>query len=128
MPDTLCIADLADGRRALCYLNQEAGAAQLVLILRPEDMKPRRIQPRPPGQPVLVYRVYGEGGELLGECTAPVVLQIPPPPPKPRITPEDLFRMAKEPIAPKLETRQEKLLRDIENLQRGNDPEAPATT
>lgn len=131
MPDTLCIAELADGRRALCYINPEEGKAQLVLVLRPEDLKPQPWKLRDDIDRAVRQRVVPVSAlpqalqeAILGEIASARPLPIPPPPPKPRITPEDLLRRAQEAKQDEPQTREEKTLDDIERLRRGDQPEA----
>lgn len=124
----LCIADLKDGRRALCYLDQATGHGELVAILRPEDLgQPAPRAPRPPGQPDQLFRIYKDG-ELVAEVLNPQALRLPPPLPAPRITPLDLLRLAQEIEPEEPGTRQDQILRRIEDQLRGEGPEGtPAT-
>lgn len=117
MPETLCIAELEDGRRALCYINPDAQTAELVLILRPEDINPRQQFPSysrfiPPDVKLCVDKT---------EVTDARPMRIPPRPQPPRITTDDLLRMAKGHAEDAPRTAEEQILKDLEDLQGGGD-------
>jgi hypothetical protein len=122
MPDALCIADLQDGRRALAYINKEAGTAQLVLVLRPDDLIPKSMR-IPAAPPIPVVDLIT--GQVIGHFTSARDLPIPPPPPAPRITVDDLLQRGAQLQPNETVSPEDQILRDIENL-RGGDPEAPA--
>lgn len=127
MTDTLCIAELADGRRALCYANPEERTADVLCILRQEDMDrafklgPRRFREpeRYRANPAPMLRI---AGPVDVEAIQGVI--IPTPPPKRRITVEDLLTMEQTPTTDPA-TREEQILRDLERLTRGDEPEHP---
>jgi len=127
MPETLCIAELQDGKRALAYINREAMTAQLVLVLRPEDLIPKsiRIPDRTPRmEPIPIVDL--DSGRIVGWLQDPQDLPIPPRLPEPRITVDDLLNRGSQ-IAPheKLSPEDE-ILRDINRLRDDDGPEAPS--
>lgn len=137
---TLCIAELADGRSALAYIDAVGMVAELVCILRPEDLLTYHANRDGVNQALakrgpLTVKVDIEGltdwAKLMIEkhgnaATNLIVgaqpLDIPRPRPKPRISVDDLLNMGKDQKPEPPKTPQEKLLDDIERLQRGDDP------
>lgn len=119
MPETLCIADLQDGRRALAYINKEARTAQLVLVLRPDDLVPKSMRiPSAPPIPVVDIST----GQVIGHFTSARDLPIPPPPPAPRITADDLIQRGAQLTPGQPITPEDQLLKDILDL-RDDDPD-----
>lgn len=132
MTATLCIAEIKDGRRALCYIDTEAQTGQVVLILDPEAEQRQAIHDR--------HRIDREisnlhvvpldaiplelQAEILGAITTAAPLHIPKPPRPKALTAEDLIRRHQE-QKPKEEpqTIEQQILDDIERLQRGDDPQ-----
>lgn len=127
MPETLCIAELADGRRALAYINPETREGRLVLVLRPEDLIPRSMrihaQETPPGLPVIDMITGVEIGRFISARDLP----IPTPPPPPRITADDLIQRGAQLAPGQPTTPEEDIIRDIQRLA-DDDPEAPSFT
>jgi hypothetical protein len=64
-------------------------------------------------------------GQVIGHFTSARDLPIPPPPPAPRITVDDLLQRGAQLQPNETVSPEDQILRDIENL-RGGDPEAPA--
>lgn len=114
MPETLCIAELKDGRRALCYIDADQGKAEIVLVLRPEDVERK---------PFTSARREAEHIQrMIREQRAPAITDaqpIPiPEPPKRRLTAADLLAMRGTQDEPT--TREEQILRDLDRLERGD--------
>ncbi len=126
MPETLCIAELQDGRRALVYINKEARSAQLVLVLRPDDLIPKSMRMDKGATPDPIPVVDMMTGQIIGHFTSARDLPIPPPPPAPRITADDLIQRGAQLAPGQPITPEDQLLKDILDL-RDDDPEAPAT-
>jgi len=128
MPETLCIAELQDGRRALAYIDREHQTAQLVLVLRPDDLIPKsmRVQAPPPQFKMVPVPVVDiETGRIVGWVHDFQELPIPPRLPEPRITVDDLLNRGAQ-IAPSENlSPEDQILRDINHL-RDDDSEAPA--
>ena len=127
MPETLCIAELQDGRRALAYINPEARTAQLVLVLRPDDLVPKSMRmkepPIPRREPIPVVDI--ETGRIVGWVTDPQALNIPPRLPEPRITVDDLVERGRQITPSEIISPEDQLLKDILDL-RDDEPEAPS--
>ena len=120
MPETLCIAELQDGRRALVYSNPEENLARLVLILRPEDMEPKpyqRAQTTFPPRPIPLFD--RETGLLVGFVVQETGINIPPKK-EPRITTDDLLSGAQNLEKP-AESHEDQILREIREIT-GEDP------
>ena len=127
MPETLCIAELEDGRRALAYINKEARTAQLVLVLRPDDLIPKSMRVKEPQvprrEPIPVIDL--DSGRIMGWLTDPQDLSIPPRLPEPRITVDDLVQRGAQIAPSETISPEDQILNDINRL-RDDDPEAPS--
>lgn len=122
---TLSIAELADGRRALAYLDPDGGFGKILCILQPHDLEAykwrseRQALAKPYRYHIAAMGPDGPIGSVIDVTTAQP-LPIPPKPQPKRITPEDLLKMAREredtpPAPPK--DRKDELLRRIDDLR-----------
>jgi hypothetical protein len=125
VPDALCIAELQDGRRALARINPVDRTAELVLVLHPDDLIPRSMRLDPPARRQPIDVVHPVTGEVVGLFIEAQPLRIPPPPPAPRITADDLIQRGAQLAPGQPITPEDQLLKDILDL-RDDDPEAPA--
>lgn len=123
MADTLCIAELADGRRALAYMNPDGATAQLVLVLRDEDLIPRSMR-LAPAEPAPV--MDSGTGLVIGEAIGGQRLQIPPKPPAPRITADDLVQRGRQLASGEAVSPEDQILRDIQGMADDGDAATPA--
>lgn len=126
MSETLCIAELQDGRRALAYINQAAKTAQLVLVLRPDDLVPKSMRMKEPEiprkEPIPIVDI--DNGKVVGWVVDPQVLNLPPRMPEPRITVDDLLTRGAQLAPSENISPEDQIIRDIQAM--GDDPEAPA--
>lgn len=124
MPETLCIAELDDGRRVLAYVDAQANTGQIVLVLRPEDFEPK-------GRPYRLQDTHtrtvikDQAGNPVGIAWSRKPLPIPAPPPAPRITADDLIQRGAQLAPGQPVTPEDQLLKDILDL-RDDEPEAPS--
>lgn len=123
--NSLCIADLMDGRRAL--IRTGADRCEVVTVLSEADMKPQPWYSNTTSEACQGLAVF-DGERFLGFIQTTQPLQIPPPPPKRRITADDLIKRAKDADQtagrPQL-TPEEQSIQSIKRLL-GDDPEAPS--
>ena len=121
--NALCIADLMDGRRALIRTGSDR--CEVVTILSESDMKPKPWWYANITTDACEGLAVFEGDRFVGFIQTTQPLQIPPPPPKRRITAEDLIQRAREADQtagrPRL-TPEEQSLHEINRL-RGDGPD-----